>query len=196
MPYVSAWLPPERRGLAIGVFGAGAGGTAISALTTAKLVDAYRTANPFLITSAVLALYAVVAWWLLRDAPGRTVPAEPPARRLGAAFRLGVTRQASALYAVALGGYVAFSVYLPAYLKTGYGLAQATRPTGWRGSCCRPWRCGRSAAGCRTASARYGLLSGSLAAAAALAFTPGGGRDGGAGRPGPARAAGRPRRPP
>jgi NNP family nitrate/nitrite transporter-like MFS transporter len=29
------------------------------------------------------------------------------------------------LYAVAFGGFVAFSVYLPAYLKTGYGLLQA-----------------------------------------------------------------------
>jgi NNP family nitrate/nitrite transporter-like MFS transporter len=38
---------------------------------------------------------------------------------------LRATWQASALYAVTFGGYVAFSVYLPTYLKTGYGLAQA-----------------------------------------------------------------------
>ena len=38
VPFVNAWFPPERRGLAIGVFGAGMGGTAISALTTVKLV--------------------------------------------------------------------------------------------------------------------------------------------------------------
>ena len=37
VPFVNAWFPPERRGLAIGVFGAGMGGTAISALTTVKL---------------------------------------------------------------------------------------------------------------------------------------------------------------
>ena len=36
-----------------------------------------------------------------------------------------MTRQAAALYAVAFGGYVAFSVYLPTYLKSGYGLTQA-----------------------------------------------------------------------
>ncbi|MET9368919.1 MFS transporter [Streptomyces griseoflavus] len=125
VPYVSAWFPPERRGMAIGVFGAGMGGTAISALTTVKLVDAGGTAAPFLITAAVLAVYAVVSALVLRDAPGRTVPTEPLARRLGATFRLGVTWQASALYAVAFGGYVAFSVYLPTYLKTGYGLTQA-----------------------------------------------------------------------
>ncbi|MFE9774802.1 nitrate/nitrite transporter [Streptomyces sp. NPDC005931] len=125
VPFVSAWFPPERRGLAIGVFGAGMGGTAISALTTVKLVDANGMASPFLITAGVLAVYAVVAWLVLRDAPGRSVPAEPLARRLADTLKLGITWQASALYAVAFGGYVAFSVYLPTYLKTGYGLEQA-----------------------------------------------------------------------
>ncbi|MBT3149511.1 MFS transporter [Streptomyces sp. CHD11] len=125
VPFVSAWFPPERRGLAIGVFGAGMGGTAISALTTVKLVDANGMANPFLITAVVLAVYAAVSAVVLRDAPGRTVPTEPLARRLGATVKLAVTWQASALYAVAFGGYVAFSVYLPTYLKTGYSLTQA-----------------------------------------------------------------------
>ncbi len=125
VPLVNAWFPPERRGLAIGVFGAGMGGTAISALTTVKLVDANSMSTPFLITAAVLAVYAAAAALLLRDAPGRTVPTESPARRLAATVRLPITWQASALYAVAFGGYVAFSVYLPTYLKTGYGLAQA-----------------------------------------------------------------------
>ncbi|MFI8489713.1 MFS transporter [Streptomyces rubrogriseus] len=125
VPFVNAWFPPERRGLAIGVFGMGMGGTAISALSTVRLVDAYGTAAPFLITAAVLAVYAVAAALLLRDAPGRAVPTEPLARRLASTLRLGTTWQASALYAVVFGGYVAFSVYLPTYLKTGYGLTQA-----------------------------------------------------------------------
>lgn len=125
VPFVNAWFPPERRGMAIGVFGAGMGGTAISALTTVKLVKAHGLAAPFVITAIVLAVYAVVAFLLLRDAPGRQVPAEPLARRLRATFRLNVTWQASALYAVVFGGYVAFSVYLPTYLKTAYGLPQA-----------------------------------------------------------------------
>ncbi|MCM1938282.1 MFS transporter [Streptomyces sp. G3] len=125
VPFVNAWFPPERRGLAIGVFGMGMGGTAISALSTVKLVDAYGTSAPFLITAAVLAVYAVAAALLLRDAPGRAVPTEPLARRLASTLRLGTTWQASALYAVVFGGYVAFSVYLPTYLKTGYGLTQA-----------------------------------------------------------------------
>lgn len=125
VPFVNAWFPPERRGLAIGVFGAGMGGTAISALTTVTLVDANSMETPFLITAAVLAGYALVAVLVLRDAPGRTVPSLPLARRLAATMKLGITWQASALYAVTFGGYVAFSVYLPTYLRTGYDLTQA-----------------------------------------------------------------------
>ncbi|MEP7035527.1 MAG: MFS transporter [Actinomycetota bacterium] len=125
VPFVNAWFPPQRRGLAIGVFGVGMGGTAISALTTVKLVTARGSTAPFLITAVALVLYAALAWVLMRDAPGRTVPTEPLGARLAATARLSITRQACILYAVAFGGYVAFSVYLPTYLKTAYGLSQA-----------------------------------------------------------------------
>jgi NNP family nitrate/nitrite transporter-like MFS transporter len=125
VPFVNAWFPPHRRGLAIGVFGAGMGGTAISALTTVRLVRSGGSATPFVITAIALALYAVVSWLVMRDAPGRTIPSQSPAARLAATVRLSITWQACILYAVAFGGYVAFSVYLPAYLQTAYGLEQA-----------------------------------------------------------------------
>jgi NNP family nitrate/nitrite transporter-like MFS transporter len=125
VPFVNAWFPPERRGLAVGIFGAGMGGTAISALTTVKLFSNVGEKAPFLITAVVLAVYAVVAWLLLRDPPGRVVPGTSLAARVVANAKLPITWQACILYAVAFGGYVAFSVYLPAYLKTEYGLSPA-----------------------------------------------------------------------
>ena len=125
VPFVNAWFPPERRGLAVGVFGAGMGGTAISALTTVTLFTEVGERAPFLITATVLVVYAVAAWLVMRDAPGRTVPTAPLAARLAANARLPITWQACILYAVAFGGYVAFSVYLPAYLKTAYELTPA-----------------------------------------------------------------------
>jgi NNP family nitrate/nitrite transporter-like MFS transporter len=125
VPFVNAWFPPERRGLAVGIFGAGMGGTAISALTTVKLVKAHGFAAPFVITAVVLSVYGLVAAVLLRDGPGRTAPIEPLARRLAATVRLPITWRASALYAVGFGGYVAFSVYLPTYLKNAYALTQS-----------------------------------------------------------------------
>ena len=125
VPFVNAWFPPERRGLAVGVFGAGMGGTAISALTTVKLYENMGTRAPFLITAAALAVYAVAAWVVMRDAPGRTAPTTSLMTRLVANSKLSITWQACILYAVAFGGYVAFSVYLPSYLKVAYELTPA-----------------------------------------------------------------------
>jgi NNP family nitrate/nitrite transporter-like MFS transporter len=125
VPFVNAWFPPSRRGLAVGVFGAGMGGTAVSALTTVKLVEANGAATPFVLTAVALAGYAVLARAVLRDAPGRTIPTQGLLPRLAATARLPITWQACVLYAIAFGGYVAFSVYLPTYLKTAYGLTQA-----------------------------------------------------------------------
>jgi NNP family nitrate/nitrite transporter-like MFS transporter len=124
VPFVNAWFAPERRGLAVGVFGAGMGGTVISALTTVKLFG-HGQRLPFVITAVVLAVYALVSWLVLRDAPGRSVPSTPLLERMTATVRLPVTWQACLLYAVAFGGYVAFSVFLPTYLKTAYGLSPA-----------------------------------------------------------------------
>jgi NNP family nitrate/nitrite transporter-like MFS transporter len=73
----------------------------------------------------VLAVYGAVAALLLRDAPGRTVPSGSFLTRTWATFRMRTTLQLSALYAVGFGGFVAFSVYLPTYLKNAYGLTQA-----------------------------------------------------------------------
>lgn len=125
VPFVNAWFPPEKRGLAIGIFGAGMGGTAISALTTVRLTDRLGAEAPFLITAGVLACYALAAWSIMRDAPGRVVPTTSLMSRISANARLPITWQACLLYAVAFGGYVAFSVYLPAYLKTAHGLTPA-----------------------------------------------------------------------
>ena len=122
VPFVNAWFPAERRGFAIGVFGAGMGGTAISALTTVKLAKAYSLQTPFLITAAALAVYAALAAVVLRDAPGRVRSTGSPLVQFRGALSLTITWQASALYALAFGGYVAFSVYLPTYLKTAYSL--------------------------------------------------------------------------
>lgn len=122
VPFVNAWFPPERRGLAIGIFGAGMGGTAISALTTVTLFNNVDRRAPFVITAIALALFAVVAWFVMRDAPGRKAPQGSMLDRVVSNARLPISWQACILYAVSFGGYVAFSVYLPSYLKVAYEL--------------------------------------------------------------------------
>ena len=123
VPFVNSWFPPAKRGLAVGIFGAGMGGTAISALTTVSLYENISTQAPFLLAAAALIIFAIVAWVLLRDAPGRVVPTTSMMARVKANAVLSITWQACILYAVAFGGYVAFSVYLPSYLKVTYDLS-------------------------------------------------------------------------
>jgi MFS transporter, NNP family, nitrate/nitrite transporter len=122
VPFVNSWYPPERRGLALGIFGAGMGGTAISAFSTVQLAAAFGPSFPFDLVAVVLVVFAAIAFLLLRDRPDRAVPTWSVLARLAATVRMPVALQLSFLYAVAFGGFVAFSVYLPSYLSTAYGL--------------------------------------------------------------------------
>ncbi|MQA79636.1 MAG: MFS transporter [Streptosporangiales bacterium] len=125
VPFVNAWYPPRRRGLAIGIFGAGMGGTAISAFTTVQLTERFGRSVPFDLVAVVLVGYAVVAAIMLRDRRTPTRQTGSVLARILTIARTPVTLQLSFLYAVAFGGFVAFSVYLPTYLTTAYGLARS-----------------------------------------------------------------------
>ncbi|RBY84922.1 nitrate/nitrite transporter [Blastococcus sp. TF02A-30] len=123
VPLVNAWFPPAKRGTALGIFGAGMAGTAISAFSTVQLRRSFGLEFPFTLVAVLLAAYAIVSWLLLRDAPDRPAPAGGSVlRRTWETFRLPITLQLSFLYAVGFGGFVAFSVYLPTYLRDAFEL--------------------------------------------------------------------------
>lgn len=76
IPFVNSWYPPQRRGLALGIFGAGMGGTAISAFSTVQLARASDPACPLTWSqpsSVYLPTYLTTAYHLDRgDAALRT----------------------------------------------------------------------------------------------------------------------------
>lgn len=122
IPLVNSWFPPARRGLALGIFGMGMGGVALSGYFTPRMYT--QGANlPFFVVAIALATCAVLGALLVTDRPDRQVPTEPLAKRLAEAGELRVTWELSALYAIGFGGVVAFGVYLPTYLKTWYELS-------------------------------------------------------------------------
>lgn len=126
IPFNNAWFPPSRRGTALGLFGAGMGGTAIAAFSTVPIRDAWGPEAPFVLVSVVLAIFAVVSWLWLRDSPSRPAPASGGFwARTWSTFKLPATLQLSWLYAIGFGGFVAFSVYLPTFLTNAYGLEAA-----------------------------------------------------------------------
>ena len=120
IPFVNGWYEPRRRGFATGLFGAGMGGTALSSFFTPRFVDWFGYTAAHVVIAAALAATGVVLLTLMRNAPGWTPNTERVMPKLRAAARLPVTWQMSFLYAVTFGGFVAFSTYLPTYLKSVY----------------------------------------------------------------------------
>ncbi|RIQ18819.1 MFS transporter [Jiangella rhizosphaerae] len=134
IPFVNSWYEQSRRGFATGVFGAGMGGTALSAFFTPRFVDWFGYVATHVVVAVALVAMATVCWLLMRDAPGWTPNTAPVVPKLAAAVRLPVTWQMSFLYAVAFGGFVAFSTYLPTYLNDIYDFdltAAGTRTAGF-----------------------------------------------------------------
>ncbi|MGS0684237.1 nitrate/nitrite transporter [Nakamurella sp. GG22] len=120
IPFVNAWYQPSRRGFATGVFGVGMGGTALSAFFTPRFVAWFGAATAHVIIAVALAGTAVLVMTVMRDAPAWRPNTDSVLPKLAAAGRLAVTWRMAFLYAVTFGGFVAFSTYLPTYLKTIY----------------------------------------------------------------------------
>ncbi len=120
IPFANAWYEKPRRGFATGVFGAGMGGTALSAFFTPRMVNALGYVTTHVIIAIALAVVGVIIWTMMRDSPLWSPNTAPVLPKLVAAAKLGVTWQMAFLYAVTFGGFVAFSTYLPTYLKDVY----------------------------------------------------------------------------
>jgi NNP family nitrate/nitrite transporter-like MFS transporter len=127
IPFVNAWYEPSKRGFATGLFGAGMGGTALSAFFTPRMVAWFGYVPTHLIMAGTLLVVALIVWLFMRDSPRWKPNTAPVMPKLKAASKLAVTWQMAFLYAVTFGGFVAFSTYLPTYLKEvyGYDLADA-----------------------------------------------------------------------
>ncbi|MEV0247106.1 MFS transporter [Nocardia sp. NPDC050712] len=123
IPFANSWYVPARRGFATGVFGAGMVGTAVSAFFTPRFINWFGLLPTHLIVAALLAVTAGLCILFMRNSPEFTPNTDPVLPKLRAAMKLGVTWEMSFLYAVVFGGFVAFSSYLPTYIKNIYGFS-------------------------------------------------------------------------
>jgi NNP family nitrate/nitrite transporter-like MFS transporter len=120
IPFVNAWYDASKRGFATGLFGAGMGGTALSSFFTPRMVEWFGYAATHVIIAIALLVVAGIVWMSMRDAPTWKPNTDRVMPKLAAAAKLAVTWQMAFLYAVTFGGFVAFSTYLPTYLKDVY----------------------------------------------------------------------------
>src|SRR6478609_8775294 len=68
--YVAKWFPKERQGTALGIFGAGNVGAAVTKLAAPTVMVAYGWQTVALVWAAALALTAVAFFVLTKDDPG------------------------------------------------------------------------------------------------------------------------------
>lgn len=120
IPFANNWYDPSRRGFATGVFGMGMVGTALSAFFTPRFVGWFGLFPTHVIIAVALAITAALCVLLMRDSPTFTPNTDRVMPKLKAAAKLRVTWEMSFLYAIVFGGFVAFSNYLPTYIKTIY----------------------------------------------------------------------------
>ena len=96
------------------------GGTALSAFFTPRFVTWFGYIATHVIIAPSRSSSAVIVWFGDARLAGWRPNTDPVVPKLAAALRLPVTWQMSFLYAVTFGGFVAFSTYLPTYLKDVY----------------------------------------------------------------------------
>jgi NNP family nitrate/nitrite transporter-like MFS transporter len=124
----SAWFPRHRQGVALGTFGAGNVGASVTKLFGPGLMAAAPAALgwrivPLAYAVLLLVLAAVVWWWAPLDVPAlsqdRSLTSMLSPLRIARVWRFGL------YYVVVFGAYVAFSLTLPKYYMTCYGLSLA-----------------------------------------------------------------------
>jgi NNP family nitrate/nitrite transporter-like MFS transporter len=123
VPFVSEWHSAERQGQALGLYGIGTAGTAISAWAMPAITDAWSQEVAGIIYSLVLLAFAGAWWATARNAPGHQSRTTP----YGQVIRSGWTLwQLALFYFVAFGGFVAMSLYLPKLLTDWFDYSQTS----------------------------------------------------------------------
>jgi NNP family nitrate/nitrite transporter-like MFS transporter len=128
--YVSNWFDRARQGTALGLFGAGTIGTAITAFGAPLLVGAIGWRSTVQVYAAVLAATAVLFFLMTREDPASTARAAGLLKPRGFAeqlvpmARLQVWRF-SLYYFFVFGAFVALASWLPRYYMGMYGLSLA-----------------------------------------------------------------------
>ncbi|KIZ47700.1 MULTISPECIES: MFS transporter [Rhodopseudomonas] len=125
--YVSRWYEQGKQGLALGIFGAGNVGAAVTKFVAPFVLIAYGWQGVAQIWAAVLAVGAVVFWFVTADDPvvaerRRTgAPAKSAWLEFSALKNIQVWRF-SLYYFYVFGAFVALSLWLPQYLMNVYGV--------------------------------------------------------------------------
>lgn len=125
--YVSRFYPKEKQGTALGIFGMGNIGAAVTKMLAPLIMVAYGWHTVAQIWAATLVVTAVLFWFMTEDDPTLQqrrksgVKAEPFLKQLEPLKNIQVWRF-SLYYFFVFGAFVALALWLPRYLIGVYGL--------------------------------------------------------------------------
>ncbi|WP_100082195.1 nitrate/nitrite transporter, partial [Pleomorphomonas carboxyditropha] len=125
--YVSRFFPPERQGIALGVFGAGNVGAAVTKLLAPFVLVAFGWQTVAQVWAVALTLMAVLFWVATKDDPvirQRRLTGDRPRSALLELEPLKNVQvwRFSLYYFFVFGAFVALSLWLPQYLVRVYDL--------------------------------------------------------------------------
>lgn len=129
--YVAKWFPKGQQGTALGIFGAGNVGAAVTKFAAPMVMVAYGWKSVAIVWAIALAVTAVVFHFTTKDDPDlasrRTAgrKPEPMSAMLEPLKNIQVWRF-SLYYFFVFGAFVALALWLPRYLIGVYGLDVAT----------------------------------------------------------------------
>lgn len=129
--YTSQWFEKERQGTALGIFGAGNVGAAVTNFAAPFLVIAFGWEQTAQIYAVILAIMAVSFYVFSKEDPGRRARRERGEKPVSAMLQLEPLKNIqvwrfSTYYFFVFGGFVALASYLPRFYVGAYGLELAT----------------------------------------------------------------------
>jgi len=125
--YVSRWYPKEKQGTALGIFGAGNVGAAVTKFAAPFVMVAYGWKSVANIWALALVVMAAAFWFTTKDDPEHVrrraagIRPEPLSAMLEPLRNIQVWRF-SLYYFFVFGAFVALALWLPRYLMGVYGL--------------------------------------------------------------------------
>ncbi|HEX8613570.1 MAG TPA: nitrate/nitrite transporter [Telluria sp.] len=120
-PYVARWFGKERRGLAMGIFGAGNSGSALTKFVAPAIIAAFGWQMLPKVYAVAMLVTAVAFWLCSFSDPGHKMPAGVSFAQQMKVLKDPRVWRYCQYYSVVFGGYVGLALWMTKYYVTEYG---------------------------------------------------------------------------
>jgi NNP family nitrate/nitrite transporter-like MFS transporter len=120
-PYVARWFKPERRGLAMGIFGAGNSGSALTKFVAPSIIAAFGWQMLPKVYAVAMLVTAALFWLLSATDKSHSVSANVSFMDQLKVLKDPRVWRYCQYYSVVFGGYVALALWMTKYYVSEYG---------------------------------------------------------------------------